>query len=70
MGAARASCRLGSPPSRRPSGLGNDDEPGDNLTDVFRERSIAVTFRPPEMAAREMGGLSLADALSLCELAF
>jgi hypothetical protein len=34
----------------------------------FRRAIIARHVQNAEMAAREMGGLSLADALALCEL--
>jgi hypothetical protein len=42
--------------------------PGHTPRGRFQRAIHAGTFRTRRMAAREMGGLSLADALMLCEL--
>lgn len=44
-----------------------DDQPGDS-TGTVPAGDTARHVQNAEMAAREMGGLSLADALMLCEL--
>jgi hypothetical protein len=64
FGPAGQLTRISVPLPQRPSG---DDQPGHSTRPLRRSDS-----QPPSSergdAAREMGGLSLADALSLCEL--
>jgi hypothetical protein len=54
------------PDARRPSGIEDDDQPGHTSWRLPAIHSRHV--QNAETAAREMGGLSLADALLLCEL--
>ena len=64
-GVKRQTETLGSAQGRSPSGdpMTSQGQPG-----TFRRAIHRRHVQAAEMAAREMGGLSLADALSLCEL--